>query len=278
MVDWVLVMCLVSLRNEFNKLAPSRDKSSDGSIGDSAHASSSSDHNPDETGATPSEDADSRNEVHAIDVDGDLRKSGWTMAKAVEVIVTRHRTGKDDRLQNVIYNRRIWSRSWGWTARTYTGSNPHDKHAHFSSRYTTAQENDTRGWGLLEADDDKQEVSTVSVQDVRDLFASADKAVQGGTGVTEQNRKDRDMIARVVRFGIGYNIGEQTAANLPPGQFARLGAALAQRDDIDEEQVAALIVPAVVAALGDVAGELDEAAMERVIRRVLGSLDAPAAG
>ncbi len=153
MATWILVPCLVSLRQEFNTLAPTRDKSSDGSIGDEAHASSSSDHNPDETGATPYEDSDRLNEVHAIDVDIDLRKAGWTMAKAVEVIVTRHRTGADDRLQNVIYNRRIWSRSWGWTAREYTGSNPHDKHAHFSARYLTAAETNTRPWGLLEEDD-----------------------------------------------------------------------------------------------------------------------------
>lgn len=153
MASWILVPCLVALRTEFNVLAPSRDRSSDGSIGDSAHASSSSDHNPDETGATGTEDADNINEVHAIDVDADLRKSGWTMAKAVEVIITRHRTGVDNRLQNIIYNRRIWSASWGWSARTYTGSNPHDKHAHFSSKYTTAQEGDTRRWGLLEEDE-----------------------------------------------------------------------------------------------------------------------------
>ena len=163
MASWILVPCLVSLRNEFNTLAPARDKSSDGSIGDSAHASSSSDHNPDETGSTPYEDADSTNEVHAIDVDIDLRRSGWTMAKAVEIIVTRHRTGADDRLQNVIYNRRVWSRSWGWTAREYTGSNPHDKHAHFSSRYTTAQESSTRPWGLLEAEDD--DMATITQAD-----------------------------------------------------------------------------------------------------------------
>src|SRR5919112_6383285 len=140
MVSWILVPCLVSLRNEFNAVAPRRDRTSDGSIGDPAHAQTSSDHNPDETGNTPYEDADSRNEVHAIDVDKDLRKPGWSMQKCVEIIVVRHRTARDNRLQNVIYNRRIWSRSWGWTARAYTGSNPHDKHAHFSSRYTTAQE------------------------------------------------------------------------------------------------------------------------------------------
>ena len=163
MASWILVPCLVSLRNEFNALAPTRGKGSDGSIGDSAHASSSSDHNPDETGATPYEDSDDVNEVHAIDVDKDLNKSGWSMQKAVEIIITRHRTGQDNRLQNVIYDRRIWSRSWDWTAREYTGSNPHDKHAHFSARYTAAQEADTGAWGLLEAEEDED--MTISQED-----------------------------------------------------------------------------------------------------------------
>ena len=47
MASWILVPCLVSLRSEFNKLAPGRDKASDGSIGDTAHQQESSDHNPD---------------------------------------------------------------------------------------------------------------------------------------------------------------------------------------------------------------------------------------
>jgi hypothetical protein len=149
MASWILVPCLVTLRNEFNQLSPSRDKASDGAVGDPRHAATASDHNPDETGSTPTKDADKVNEVHAIDVDKDLRKAGWDMPRALKVIITRHRTGEDDRLQNVIYNRTIWSRSWGWTARAYNGSNPHDKHAHFSARYTTAQEADIRPWGLL---------------------------------------------------------------------------------------------------------------------------------
>jgi hypothetical protein len=160
--SWILVPCLVSLRTEFNELSPGRDKASDGSIGDAAHAQESSDHNPDETGTTPYEDADNINEVHAIDVDNNLRKSGWTMDKALEIIILRHRNGQDDRLQNVIYNRRIWSRSWGWTARAYTGASAHTEHAHFSSRYTTAQESDTRPWGLLEAEDDDMATITQS--------------------------------------------------------------------------------------------------------------------
>ncbi|MGX6603054.1 hypothetical protein ACWKSP_13075 [Micromonosporaceae bacterium Da 78-11] len=157
MASWILVPSLVALRDEFNALAPRRDKASDGSIGDTAHAQESSDHNPDETGNTPYEDADNVNEVHAIDVDADLRQAGWTMDRALEVIITRHREGRDDRLQNVIYNRRIWSRSTDWASRVYTGDNPHTEHAHFSARYTTAQESDTRPWGLLEDDVTKSE-------------------------------------------------------------------------------------------------------------------------
>lgn len=154
MASWILVPCLVSLRNEFNELAPDRDKASDGSIGDTSHAASSSDHNPDETGNTPYEDSDRINEVHAIDVTAKLNLPGWTMDRCLDIIIGRHRAGQDDRLQNVIYNRRIWSRSWGWTPRAYTGPNGHTEHAHFSARYTAAQESDTRPWGLLEEEEE----------------------------------------------------------------------------------------------------------------------------
>lgn len=146
---WILIPCLIQLRNEFNQLAPGRDKSSDGSIGDGEHSQNSSDHNPDETGKTPTKDADSKNEVHAIDVDRDLKLDGVTMEDCVQLLIRRHKAGDEDRLQNIIFNRRIWSRSWGWTPKPYSGPNPHDHHAHFSARYTTAQESSTRAWGLL---------------------------------------------------------------------------------------------------------------------------------
>lgn len=156
MASWILIPCLVSLRDEFNRLSPGRDKASDGAVGDAAHAAESSDHEPDDTPGlrTPYTDADNIPEVHAIDVDNNLRKSDWSMDRCVEIIVARHRKGTDDRLQNIIYNRRIWSRSWGWTPRAYTGASAHTEHAHFSARYGSGTgpsnpENDTRPWGLL---------------------------------------------------------------------------------------------------------------------------------
>lgn len=164
----ILVASLVTLRDEFNELAPNRDKSTDGWIGDTSHQGGASDHNPDESGNTSYEDADSIDEVHAIDVDKDLKLSGWSMQKCVDIIVGRHKSGKDHRLQYVIYNRKIWSRSWGWTADSYSGSNPHDKHAHFSNRYETENEANTKPWGLLaeqEAEDDMQLSDTFTLSD-----------------------------------------------------------------------------------------------------------------
>ncbi len=148
MASWILVPCLVKLRSEFNAIAPDRDRSSDGSVGDSAHQAEQSDHNPDETGNVPIHDADRTNEVHAIDVDVDLRVPGLTMEKVVQFLLTRCRSGAEKRLRYIIYNRRIWSQSSGWRQQRYTGANPHDHHAHFSSSYSTNLEASPASWHL----------------------------------------------------------------------------------------------------------------------------------
>lgn len=130
-----LVLCLVMLRTEFNEIAPDRDKESDGWIGDAAHQQELSDHNPDNRGF-----------VHAIDVDKDLKSPIYSMENRVQYLVERHRTGKDNRLNYIIYNRRIWGVFNNWEEREYTGSNPHDKHAHCSAVYNRIKENDTSTW------------------------------------------------------------------------------------------------------------------------------------
>lgn len=149
MAAWELVPSLVALRSEFNALAPNRDKASDGAVGDAAHQQTSSDHNPDETSdALRDHDPDSKNEVHAIDVDRDLREPGVIMEDVVQHILSRCRSGAENRLKYVIFDRRIWSASSGWRQNAYNGSNPHDHHAHFSASYATAREADTRSWTL----------------------------------------------------------------------------------------------------------------------------------
>lgn len=193
MSSWILVPCLVRLRADFDRLAPSRDRASDGTVGDQAHAGRVSSHNPDETGAVPVRDADKKNEVHAIDVDDDLRTPGLTMEAVVQHLVARHRAGLEDRLRNIIYNRRIWAASSGWKQQRYDGANPHDKHAHFESSYATAAEADTRSWRLedipvaLTADDKKWISAEVSKQ-IRD--ALGDHAT--GDGDTTARKYSRD--------------------------------------------------------------------------------------
>lgn len=154
---WKNIPSLLSLRDEFNEAFPVRDKASDGFIGDGEHSTRSSDHNPDETGATPYEDSDSINEVHAYDADSTLREPGWTMMRCAEIIRKRHASGQDARLQNIICDRKITSRSWGFSEwRDYEGSDPHTGHAHFSARYgsgtgSSNPENQTQPWGILAA-------------------------------------------------------------------------------------------------------------------------------
>jgi hypothetical protein len=277
MASWILVPCLVSLRTEFNRLAPTRDKASDGSIGDAAHQTEASDHNPDDTPgvATPYTDADNIPEVHAIDVDDDLRKSGWSMDKCLEIIITRHRSGQDVRLQNVIYNRRIWSRSWGWTARAYTGASAHTEHAHFSARYTTAQESDTRPWGLLDAEDD--DMATITQTDfnarmdawwkARMSPSAADNAQRtylriapwqqnvGRTGVSTHDTlfvTMQDLLKQIAAGQEPATLAQQIVAGMDYPQVAQLIiAAMADPQRSPEETAATLRT-----ALGDRAAEV----------------------
>ena len=161
MPTWIVVPCLLRLRDEFDDLAPHRDKREEGTIGDENH-DSTSDHTPDEQSRhLKHKDADSRNEVHALDIDADLRLPGLTMEAAVQFLLGRCRSGAETRLRYIIFNRRIWSASDGWQQNRYDGKDPHTGHAHFSARYDTPNEASTASWHLedipvaLTADDKK---------------------------------------------------------------------------------------------------------------------------
>ncbi len=107
--------------------------------------------NPDESGAVPIHDADSTDEVHAIDVDDGLGCGGNpSMEDCVQLILSRCKSGAEDRLRYVIYERRIWEADNGWREEHYSGSNPHSEHAHFSGSYDSGDESDTSPWGLGE--------------------------------------------------------------------------------------------------------------------------------
>jgi hypothetical protein len=155
MADWVLIPCLKRLRFEFDLIAPNRDKASDGSIGDVAHAAGgTSDHLPDEDfPKLAGKDADHVNEVHAIDIDTDLREPGLTLDEVVQFILGRCRRDNSDplnepRLRYIIFDRKIY-RSPLWRAEVYTATgDPHTGHAHFSAEYDTSLESDASTWHL----------------------------------------------------------------------------------------------------------------------------------
>lgn len=180
MSTWVTLADLTSLRAEFNALAPGRDKGADGMVGDAAHQAESSDHNPDDTpgSRTPHTDSDNIAEVHALDVDSTGPwPAGMTMAKAVAVVVNlMHAMGGRAPLNYVIWDHHIYEHP-AWAKATYTGTDPHTNHAHFSSAYgsgtgSSNPENYPGPWGLEEefmalSADDKTwiKANTVSLDD-----------------------------------------------------------------------------------------------------------------
>lgn len=127
---WVVDKSLDVLLAQINAAAPSRDKSSDGSIGDPAHAATVSAHNPQDT-EDSSDGNDPDNQVDARDITHDPRFAGSDMAQVTEAI----RMSKDRRVRLVIFNKRIFASyatatrpAWAWGP--YIGQNDHSKHAH----------------------------------------------------------------------------------------------------------------------------------------------------
>jgi hypothetical protein len=115
-----LVAAGVTLRDQINKRWPNRDKSSDGWIGDTAHQSRPSDHNPEADGF-----------VHALDID----KDGIDADALADQLIALARSGKDGgRLKNIVFKGRVASgtyanRYWIWREDSDLG---HYHHIHVS--------------------------------------------------------------------------------------------------------------------------------------------------
>ena len=136
---WRVANSLGRLLAQLNAAYPRRSKISDGAIGDAAHASRSSDHNPWVLdGATGI--------VTARDYTHDLA-SGMDCEALYQALIK----SRDPRIKYVIWNRTITSGGKDaspWVRRSYTGSNPHDKHLHLSVRSDKASYDDVRDWAL----------------------------------------------------------------------------------------------------------------------------------
>lgn len=123
-----------TLRGQINATYLNRDKRSDGWIGDSKHATTKSDHNPDaKTGV-----------VRAIDIDSDLDLHKSTSIYLADQI--RQCALRDKRIAYVIHAGKIASPILNWKWRTYKGINPHHSHIHIS--FTPNGDNDSAPFNI----------------------------------------------------------------------------------------------------------------------------------
>lgn len=128
MAKWNLAKSLETLRKQVNAKYPDRSKSSDGTIGDTAHSARKSDHNPNAAGV-----------VCALDLTHDPA-SGFDSYAFAEML----RQKQDDRIKYLISNRRICSgtgqKEPAWKWRPYGGTNAHDHHNHISVKAASADD------------------------------------------------------------------------------------------------------------------------------------------
>lgn len=135
------------LLKQINRKFPNRDKSSDGWIGDPAHATRDSDHNP------WVKDDDGVGVVTARDFTHDPKNVD--MGKVSE----RLRLSRDKRIKYVIFNGRMFSSyatsqypSFTW--RPYSGTNPHRTHMHLSLQPLQHLFDSIKRWRIRRRDHD----------------------------------------------------------------------------------------------------------------------------
>lgn len=116
---------------QVNAAYPKRDKSSDGTIGDSAHAARHSDHNPNPRGV-----------VCALDITDDPKHGCdvWAIAQRIK---------SDPRCHYVIHDRKIATNGGPW--RPYSGTSPHTAHLHVSVYQNPRLYDDDSDWRVLPA-------------------------------------------------------------------------------------------------------------------------------
>jgi hypothetical protein len=277
-----LVRPLSNLRTQLNEIAPNRDKASDGWIGDYAHSTSVSDHNPDDSGQNNAGwdgDADSIQDVRAIDIDKDFRRVGLSALELVKYLVEGARSGRFWFIRYIIFDGVIYHKRDSYAARTYTGSNKHTEHVHVSSDWNEASDDADPNYTLERLVD-----MPLDTTDKAWLTAEIDRLAGTATEVwaAEINPGDgrRPLSHIVVDL---YNLAKATDAAQTVATATLLNA-IATSDSVDEvalasvlaPMVAGALAPALVEALGD-ATTLTAEELETAVQSGLRAIFADAA-
>ena len=140
---WTLAAALVTLGKQVDKAKPKRDKRSDGTIGDAAHAARKSEHNPNARGFVNARDFDE--DV----VPGNEKASETWMRRLTREIAQYAASGLpgSNRPQYVIYEQEIASGTYKKTFWKFRNEKRgHTEYAHVT--VTRAGETDGRPWPL----------------------------------------------------------------------------------------------------------------------------------
>lgn len=189
MVAWRVAKSLLKLRDQWQAAHPGA--ANPGFIGDAAHASRVSDHNP-----WVDDPASSVNVVTAGDFyhQPSLGADAYALADALKA-------AKDPRVKYVISRRKIWSLARdreGW--RPYDGSNPHTGHTHVSVSSAKSLYDNTRPWNIGTPPPQEDIVTPEQMKELKDHISA------------EANAAARRWALWQVRYGLQTE-DERAAAN-----------------------------------------------------------------
>jgi hypothetical protein len=240
-MTWRNAACLPVLRSPVNARFPNRDKASDGTIGDEAHARTESDHNPDENGV-----------VRAQDFDDDTRDP--QEPSLGKWLGERLRLSRDPRISYFISYGRIFYgpavaarrgvQPWTWLV--YTGTrDPHDTHCHLSVVDGPAAD-DTRPWVLQlpgeQPQEDDMAYSDWPERDKQELAADVATAfVNRSLGGVDFDGSVAQMLAAILGQAKGANMARLALDELPARIAERLKT-LPAGEAVDVQALAAAVV------------------------------------
>jgi len=186
-VGWRLAESLVTLGEQLSTIWPEGGPA-DGTIGDAAHASRRSDHNP-----------NSNSVVTALDMDEVVEDRGDALVAALVA-------ARDHRIKYIIHEAQIW-RSYArtgtipWQPSPYSGTNIHPNHVHISVSALSARYDDSRAWNLNGLGDG---VASISVKEWQSILNAGGLTDINGDPLVEDGiygQKTRSALVKMARGG-----------------------------------------------------------------------------